>query len=423
MAHSRFQTLTILCVSLSLFAYGCGDDDGGPTGDAGADSGTDGALDDAGSTCGDGTCQADEDDTSCPVDCAAAPECESNEDCDEGWECRDDGACAQRCELETDCDGGSECGGYPLCVDGFCDDAPPTPAADGTECTPEGAAEGVCEGGVCVPLTCGDGTLDEGEQCDDGNRTSFDGCSAACELESAYRVSGLEIADPHLFAPALACADIGVVVNALLNASITTIAEDADYYGVSMVFVFNPLEQEGTGVLTTADCTGELEAPSCTNFTPLFTTTYASQEGGACLEAMVDTTTTGWGEVNTVAGPCFVTAPGSLTLEFSGIQIPLEDAQLAAQFDDDPAASLTNGLLRGFLSEAAAEAVVLPDDLPLVGGNTLSSLLPGGANADDTPRCLTESENGELDTHEGEQGWWFYVNLPTVAPATFENAP
>ncbi|HEY5947932.1 MAG TPA: myxococcus cysteine-rich repeat containing protein, partial [Kofleriaceae bacterium] len=30
---------------------------------------------------------------------------------------------------------------------------------------------------------CGDGTVDEGEQCDDGNTTSGDGCSATCETE------------------------------------------------------------------------------------------------------------------------------------------------------------------------------------------------------------------------------------------------
>jgi cysteine-rich repeat protein len=31
---------------------------------------------------------------------------------------------------------------------------------------------------------CGDGNLDPGEQCDDGNTSSCDGCSAACRQES-----------------------------------------------------------------------------------------------------------------------------------------------------------------------------------------------------------------------------------------------
>jgi cysteine-rich repeat protein len=43
---------------------------------------------------------------------------------------------------------------------------------------------------VCVPATrvappaCGDGLLDPGEQCDDGNTTNGDGCGATCALES-----------------------------------------------------------------------------------------------------------------------------------------------------------------------------------------------------------------------------------------------
>ncbi|MBW2361121.1 MAG: M36 family metallopeptidase [Deltaproteobacteria bacterium] len=37
---------------------------------------------------------------------------------------------------------------------------------------------------------CGDGTLDTGEECDDGNRIAGDGCAASCEAESAHVFSG-----------------------------------------------------------------------------------------------------------------------------------------------------------------------------------------------------------------------------------------
>ncbi|MBV8760464.1 MAG: DUF4215 domain-containing protein [Deltaproteobacteria bacterium] len=37
---------------------------------------------------------------------------------------------------------------------------------------------------------CGDGTLDTGEQCDDGNTTSGDGCSATCTIETPANVCG-----------------------------------------------------------------------------------------------------------------------------------------------------------------------------------------------------------------------------------------
>jgi cysteine-rich repeat protein len=36
---------------------------------------------------------------------------------------------------------------------------------------------------VCAPPTCGNGTLDAYEQCDDGNREPYDGCNEFCKLE------------------------------------------------------------------------------------------------------------------------------------------------------------------------------------------------------------------------------------------------
>jgi cysteine-rich repeat protein len=46
-------------------------------------------------------------------------------------------------------------------------------------CTYEDA-HGVCRGGVCSSFDCGDGARDPGEQCDDGNTISGDGCRADC---------------------------------------------------------------------------------------------------------------------------------------------------------------------------------------------------------------------------------------------------
>jgi cysteine-rich repeat protein len=43
---------------------------------------------------------------------------------------------------------------------------------------------------VAAPF-CGDGTLDDGEQCDDGNMLDGDGCSSLCETESPLPDGGL----------------------------------------------------------------------------------------------------------------------------------------------------------------------------------------------------------------------------------------
>ncbi len=44
------------------------------------------------------------------------------------------------------------------------------------------------EGGVCT--NCGDGTIEGGEACDDGNGSNNDGCSSSCAIEFGFTCSG-----------------------------------------------------------------------------------------------------------------------------------------------------------------------------------------------------------------------------------------
>ncbi len=65
---------------------------------------------------------------------------------------------------------------------------------DGDGCSADCAVEPgfACNGepSSCVPVTCGDGTIDDGEQCDDSNVFDDDGCSHACTPEPGYVCSG-----------------------------------------------------------------------------------------------------------------------------------------------------------------------------------------------------------------------------------------
>ncbi len=48
---------------------------------------------------------------------------------------------------------------------------------DGAACTPTSSAPGTCLDGVCIQF-CGDGVVEAGEECDDGNDNPADGCNA-----------------------------------------------------------------------------------------------------------------------------------------------------------------------------------------------------------------------------------------------------
>ncbi len=76
---------------------------------------------------------------------------------------------------------------------GHCDDAPNPPPS----CDNDTDGDGDCDGeeppscdhdtdgdGTCDPVAvCGNGTVETGEACDDGNVTNLDGCSASCQIE------------------------------------------------------------------------------------------------------------------------------------------------------------------------------------------------------------------------------------------------
>src|SRR5471032_871374 len=51
-------------------------------------------------------------------------------------------------------------------------------------CTQDIAGGGPGGGGDDTPATCGNGVVDPGEACDDGNTNNGDGCSSTCQTEN-----------------------------------------------------------------------------------------------------------------------------------------------------------------------------------------------------------------------------------------------
>ena len=121
------------------------------------------------STCGDGLVDAN-----------------NEEQCDDGNEVSGDGcepgSCAFSCEADADCEDIFVCNGTESCDAATHTCTAGTSAADGTACVLEDESDGECRAGTCRVFGCGNGLPDDGEQCDDGNEVSNDGCESDCTV-------------------------------------------------------------------------------------------------------------------------------------------------------------------------------------------------------------------------------------------------
>jgi hypothetical protein len=238
---------------------------------------------------------------------------------------------------------------------------------------------------------------------------------------AAYRVNAAEIIDPTFHTSFIGCINITGTVNSELSTAITTDDDGDGFYDLSIVELFRPYELPATGSDTdvgVADCTVADTPPVCQETTdesgaeiPLVMTTYDSTNSGSCSLSVPDSVP---GDANEPSAPCYDTATTSVSINLAGIPIDLQGAQVIAQYTlgtpPDPPTALSNGLLAGFLSLSAARNLNLPDDLPLVGGNQLSSVLPG-------PDSCQSVAVGDMDTGPdgSTPGWWFYINFAGTA--------
>jgi len=104
-----------------------------------------------------------------------------HEQCDDGNATSGDGCdpdCTWSCESDPECNDGEPCTGVETCAEHVCTAGTPPP--DGSDCTTAGGAPGVCRSGVCAAVGCGNGAVDPGEECDDGNTSNTDACLSSC---------------------------------------------------------------------------------------------------------------------------------------------------------------------------------------------------------------------------------------------------
>ena len=246
----------------------------------------------------------------------------SGESCDDNNTANGDG-CSATCAVEN----GYACSGAPSvcrtsCGDGIvagtevCDDGN---LSSGDTCSPRCLLElgqrcmasGVCDSGFCNPVSntcavatgCGNGSVEAGERCDDGNRTSGDGCGAACTLEAGYSCSG----NPSVCA--VRCGDGVKAASEACDDGNTTSGD-----GCSATCT---LEQPDTTPPAAPVITGPAQGAVLSNPLPTLTgtaeagSTVTVREGGTVLCTAVASDTGAWSCVPTAPladGPHTVTA-------------------------------------------------------------------------------------------------------------------
>ena len=102
--------------------------------------------------------------------------------------------------------------------------------------------------------------------------------------------------------------------------------------------------------------------------------------------------------------PCFATSEFALDIAFGSARFPLLATRIAGTYSGNPPTQIVNGLMQAFLPESAAAQAVLPASVLFVGGQTLSSILPGGAG------CCSPSDDRDLGPDGVTRGWWMYAN-------------
>lgn len=224
----------------------------------------------------------------------------------------------------------------------------------------------------------------------------------------AFRETDQDLRDPHLFLASIGCADITEIVNSNLQTNIQTDGNADTLLDASYMHLVHPLDAIDGGVgqhdSLSANCTAPMASTSCTaNGSTPYTSVYTTQTAGTCLAPVAGSVVhTYTPAIVSPSAPCFSTAPSTVVISLQGTPLTLQDARIAATWSGSPTNQLSNGLMRGFVTETDADATVIT--IPGVGTRTLSSLLAGGTNS-----C--QSGWSDKDSNNGVSGWWFYVNF------------
>ncbi len=313
-----------------------------------------------------------------------------------------------------------------------------------------GEADGCCPEGCNATndrdcnQQCGNGVREGTEACDGDDVSPGFRCNPDCTaspLPTVFRFTDLDLRDPHIHLGILwfPCNDltdnpapfnVSPSINAQIQSAITTDTDNPQdgELNLSLLGIFDPLRTDSRAPLpfgfSDASCTAPMSTTTCRldGATPTWTTYTVNTVGSAtndvtaCLGPLPQTT----GDYDppvasaTAANgqPCWASSEIEVAIDVAGTLVPLSSAQIGGRFTGQPPSGISNGLIRGFISEEEAEAIVI--DIPFIGQKSLASLLPGGDGS-----CAPHDDR-DTAPNGNEMGWWFYMNY-TAAKVPLED--
>lgn len=225
---------------------------------------------------------------------------------------------------------------------------------------------------------------------------------------SAFIITDVSLRDPHTTTKMGLCVDFtdALIGNFSTNGAVrSALRSDTNSDGRlddSLLLLFKP--NGSLDLMFEPYCTAPMSSTACHQASArVFPTTYETVPPGEMLSVLSGTVHPYQPAVSVPSAPGFSSGTLSTVVNFCGNAITLMDVTVAGTFVGAPPVSITNGLVRGFLPEANADAIHLPATMPVVGGQTLSAFLPGGQG-----NCSSTSDK---DTDRGVAGWWIYVNF------------
>ncbi len=239
---------------------------------------------------------------------------------------------------------------------------------------------------------------------------------------TAFRIDDLDLRDPHLYFTLLGCRDVtdislnGFAFNSDLQTRLQTDGDSDGYLDLSLLIVFDPLDQSATG--------GRIRFGASSCATPLGSTTCGpipseqlvgllavNGSSGSCLATLPNTVRPYNPSVTGSNAPCFASDAMDLLLDLKTVVLPLKSARIAAVYSGSPGTELVSGLIRGFLTQTDADNTVISASTPLIGGMLLASLLPGGDPPGPNNTSCASFSDKDVGPDGVTQGWWMYFNF------------